>query len=150
MKRFLVDLDVVLDVLLDRAPHAEASAALWAAIETGSAEGWIAGHGLPTVFYLVSRQRDRETAHRVVRDLLTIFRIAPVGEDVIRRAVTLEFPDFEDAVSAAAAEAVDCHAIVTRNVSDFERSPVDSVEPLLALALLDVEVHEPAASYSAD
>lgn len=33
--RILVDLDLVLDVLLDREPHADAAAALWSSVETG-------------------------------------------------------------------------------------------------------------------
>jgi len=37
MKRILFDTNVVLDVLLDRQPHVEASAAAWAAVETGIA-----------------------------------------------------------------------------------------------------------------
>jgi hypothetical protein len=42
MKRVLVDTNVVLDVLLDRHPHAGGSVAVWAAIETGSRKGcWL-------------------------------------------------------------------------------------------------------------
>ena len=33
MKRVLVDVNVILDVLLDRSPHAVASRAIWMAIE---------------------------------------------------------------------------------------------------------------------
>ena len=55
MRRVLIDLNVVIDVLLDRAPHAEASAALWAAIETGEAEGLLAAHCVTTLHYLASR-----------------------------------------------------------------------------------------------
>ena len=40
MKRVLFDTNVVLDVLLDLQPHAEASAAAWAAAETALAE-WV-------------------------------------------------------------------------------------------------------------
>src|SRR6202034_1851342 len=39
MTKVLVDINVVLDVLLDRRPHATASVAVWAAIEAGRAQG---------------------------------------------------------------------------------------------------------------
>ena len=39
MRKILFDTNVILDVLLDRKPHVESSAAVWAAIETGKAEG---------------------------------------------------------------------------------------------------------------
>ena len=50
MKRVLFDTDVVLDVLVDWQPYVEASAAAWAAIETGLSEGMLAaarGHDDP-------------------------------------------------------------------------------------------------------
>lgn len=42
MTKVLMDTNVVLDVLLDQRPHAAASAAVWAAIETGRAQGLLA------------------------------------------------------------------------------------------------------------
>ena len=156
MKRLLVDLNVLLDVLLGRAPHVEASAALWARVEQGPIEGWISAHGVTTIFYLAARARDRTFARGVVTDLLSVFHVAPVDERTLRRATALDLPDFEDAVSAAAAEATACDAIVTRNAADFAGSPVEPMEPILALAALDSmesggddEVHEGAAAYAA-
>jgi predicted nucleic acid-binding protein len=37
LKRLLLDVNVMLDVLFDRRPHAAAASALWAAGERGSA-----------------------------------------------------------------------------------------------------------------
>ncbi|HVS65419.1 MAG TPA: PIN domain-containing protein [Thermoanaerobaculia bacterium] len=147
MRRLLVDLNVVLDVLLDREPHAAASAALWAAVEEGRVGGLVPAHGVTTIFYLVAKERDRTDARRVVSDLLAVFGVAAVDEAVLRRAAALEMPDFEDAVAAAAAEAAGCDAIVTRDPAGFGGSPVEAIEPLLALAALESEVHEAAAVY---
>ncbi len=55
MKRVLFDVNVVLDVLLDRKPHADASAAAWAAVETGTAEGFLAAHAVTTIHYLIRK-----------------------------------------------------------------------------------------------
>ena len=147
MRRVLLDLNVLLDVLLDREPHAEMSAAIWAAIEERRLDGALAAHGLTTIFYLVAKQRGRVAAREVVADLLAVFGIAAVDEVVLRRAVALDLADFEDAVAAAAAEAAACDAIVTRDLSGFRGSPVQALEPLLVLAALDAEIHEPAATY---
>ena len=46
MKRVLFDTNVVLDVLLDRQPYVEASAAAWAAVVAGAAEGMLAAHAV--------------------------------------------------------------------------------------------------------
>lgn len=147
MRRVLVDLNVLLDVLFDREPHAAASASLWAAVEERRAEGLIAAHGFTTLFYLVAKVRGRGGARAVVTDLLQIFGVAPVDEQVLRRASALDLADFEDAVAAAAAEAVGCECVVTRDPDGFAGSPVDALEPVAALALLESEVHEPATPY---
>lgn len=144
MRRLLFDLNVVLDVLLDREPHVAASAAAWAAVEEGRAEGLVPAHGFTTIFYLVTREADRAEARRVVADLLAVFRVAGEDEIVVRRAAALDLPDFEDAVTAAAAEAAGCEAIVSRDPRGFAGSPVPALDPSLALALLVDEVHEPA------
>lgn len=52
MMRILLDLNLVLDVLLDREPYAEDSSALWAAIENHEAEGSPAAHCVTTLHYL--------------------------------------------------------------------------------------------------
>lgn len=42
--RVLFDLNVVLDVLLDRQPHVTDSAAMWAQVELGHVDGYMAAH----------------------------------------------------------------------------------------------------------
>jgi predicted nucleic acid-binding protein len=147
VKLLAVDVNVILDVLLAREPHLHASSALWAAIEEGRAAGLLPAHGFTTIFYLVAKQQGRAAASQVVSDLLGVFGVAPVDEGVLRRAAALELTDFEDAVVAGAAEAAHCEVIVTRDPAGFSGSPVPAVEPLLALAALDSEIHEPLAAY---
>ncbi|HET9768665.1 MAG TPA: PIN domain-containing protein [Thermoanaerobaculia bacterium] len=147
MRRILVDINVALDVVLDRKPHSASAAALLSALEAGRYEGFLAGHAFTTVFYLVARQRDRAVAHRVVRSLLSFLRVAAVDDAVLRRASMLERADFEDAVTAAAAEAAGCEAIATRDPGGFKGGAVRAVHPELILAALAEEVHEPTASY---
>lgn len=154
MKRVLFDVNVILDVLLARAPHAAGSTACLAVIEARRVEGFLSGHAVTTLAYLVGRARGKAEARRVVQDLCALFTIAPVDEAVIQRALVLSLDDFEDAVTAAAAEAARCEAILTRDVGGFSESPVPGVEPALWLALLEEEpnaspaseVHEPPMS----
>ena len=134
MRRFLVDLNVVLDVLLERKPHAEAASALWAAVEQRRAEWFLPAHGFTTIHYLARRQRDSRFAQQVLADLTAVFRVAAVDEGVIRRAAGFGWADFEDAVCAAAAQASGCEAVVTRNLEHFEDSPVEAIDPTAALA----------------
>lgn len=139
MKRILFDVNVVLDVLLDRKPHAEASAAVWAAVETGVAEGLLAAHAVTTIHYLVRRETGIAKARRIVSAILKVFPIAPVDGAVIEEALQLSFSDFEDAVTAAAARRTRCDYIVTRDPKGFRGSPVRTLSPEMALPLLATE-----------
>lgn len=119
MKKVLVDIHVVLGALLDRKPHARPSAALWAAIETGMAEG------VPAA----------PKARRTVAAILRVFAIAAADGDVVRQALQFSWPDFEDSVTASAAQSAGCDAIVTRDPRGFPDSPVRVLTPEAAVAL---------------
>ena len=136
MKRLLIDLNVVLDVLLDRRPHVVAAAKVWEAIETGKPQGLLPAHAFTTIHYLAARARGRAFARRTIDDLLRVFDVAPVNDAVIRRALGLEWPDLEDAVCAAAAVLAGCDAVVTRDPDGFPDPPLRVVDPATALASL--------------
>ena len=135
MKRILLDTNVVLDVLLDRHPHAEASASVWMAVETGISEGFLAAHAVTTIHYLLRKEMGIK-ARRIVSAILSVFGVAPVDTAVIQEALQLPLADFEDAVTAAAARLAGCECIVTRDPKGFRGSPVRSLTPEAVTPLL--------------
>lgn len=139
MKRLLLDVNVVLDVLLERSPHQENAAALWAALETGRGRGVLAAHAVTTIRYLAQRNRGRGMAREAVEALLAVYEVAPVDGAVLRSALALDWPDLEDAVGAAAAVANNCDALVTRDLEGFRGCPIPVIDPGTALAWLTVE-----------
>jgi len=136
VKRPLVDVNVVLDAVLERGPHSEPATRLWAAVETKRIQALIPAHGVTTIFYLLAREKGAVYARRVVRDLVGVFGVAAVDQAVLQRALALGWRDFEDAVSAAAAEAAGCDLIVTRDPKGFPDSSVPAVDADTAMALL--------------
>ena len=84
MKRVLLDVNVVLDVLLDRKPFADSSSAVWAAIERGDAEGLISAHAVTTLHYLNAKAVGVRMATETTDALLSVFDVAPVDEAVLR------------------------------------------------------------------
>ena len=139
MKQLLLDLNVILDVILDRRPGADAAAALWAAIEGGHGRGFIPAHGVTTIFYLLEKVRGVAFARDGVERLIGVFGVAPVNDTVLRRALVFGWPDFEDAVCAAAAEAIGCEAIVTRDPDGYPNPPLPVIDPAAALSALLAE-----------
>jgi predicted nucleic acid-binding protein len=137
MTRVLFDGNVVLDVLLDRKPHAEASAALWAAVEARIVEGYLAAHAVTTIHYLIRKDTGAAKAARIMASILQVFRVASVDQAVIQEALQLPCPDFEDAVTAAAAHLAGCNSIATRDPKGFRGSAVRVFTPQGVTAFLD-------------
>jgi len=149
VKRIFVDLNVVLDVALRRPAHFETSKAFCLAIEARRAIGFLSAHAFPTFYYIARKDAGPSRALQLVANLARVFRVASIDGSVITRSLTLGLADYEDAVTAAAAEAAHCELIVTRDPRGFAASPVKAVSPELALASLADEVHEPFEPYDA-
>jgi predicted nucleic acid-binding protein len=154
VRRLLTDVNVVLDAVLERGPRSDAAAKLWMAAETGRVEALLPAHGVTTLFYLVARAKGAPFARRIIGSVAATFGIAAVDRVVIGRALTLAWPDFEDAVCAAAAEVAGCEAIVTGDPKGFPDCSIPVLSPETAVALLeagppDRVAETPAAAYSA-
>jgi predicted nucleic acid-binding protein len=134
MKRILLDVNVILDVLLDRKPFADASSAVWEAVERGEAVGLLSAHLVATLHYLNAKAVGVRMATETTEALLTVFDVAPVDEAVLRSAVSLEWRDFEDAVTAAGARRAKCDAVITRNPRGFKGGPLKVLTPSEAVA----------------
>ena len=140
--RLLVDINVVLDVVLEREPWVAEAALLLSAIQRTRAQGHVAGHTLPTVYYIVRENRKSATAARAaVATLLDILEVVPVEKEDFRRALTMGMADYEDAVQANCALKVGADCIVTRNPADFRKSPVRTLAPGAVLAALEAASH---------
>jgi predicted nucleic acid-binding protein len=125
----LIDTNVILDVVQKRQPHYTASAAVLEKVIRQKQKATLAAHTLTTIHYIVARYRNEKVAGKAIDWLLKYFDIAATGRREMVRARGLGWSDFEDAVVAAAAEAQQCTAIITRNVKDFENSPVPALTP---------------------
>lgn len=138
--RVLVDLNVIIDVMQNRQPFYEDSAGVVDAVVRGDVLGWLAAHSITTMFYVISRTRNRETAVQAVTGLLESFTVAKVDDMVIREALLLGWKDFEDAVQMAAADVEGIDYLITRNIKDFQSGQVPVIQPAAFLALLNSTV----------
>jgi predicted nucleic acid-binding protein len=127
--RLMLDLNVLLDVVQRREPFYAASASLLSRALDHEMEGYLPGHALTTLHYIVNRSAGRKEADDLVDWLLAHLEIVAQDKLQFVRARNLAFHDSEDAVVASAAEASRCDLIATRNVADFEGSPVPAVTP---------------------
>ncbi len=126
----MVDTNVVLDLLLDRTPHAANAAQIFSLVERNIIVGCLGATTLTTIHYLATKAVGAQKARREIRKLLRLFEIAPVNRAVLEAALAAEgFRDFEDAVLHEAARQADADALVTRNQSDFRTAVLAIYEP---------------------
>ncbi len=128
MRAFL-DTNILLDVLLNRQPLVAASEEVILRCESLGIEMFIAWHGLATAYYLIKRGRTETEALVEVDKILAWARVAEGRDAHARRARSLGFGDFEDALQSVAATACAADWIVTRNTRDFALSAVPALTP---------------------
>ena len=127
-RNILVDLNVILDVLLER-PGYKASQAV---LEESSSEHtvFISGHIVTTFAYLLEHAKvpKQEIRHNISW-LLSAFSVVATSNDILNSALKSNITDYEDAVIEQAALDCKASAIITRNVKDFAQSAVPALLP---------------------
>ena len=134
--KVLFDTNVILDVLLEREPHIDAAARLFALVDNGRVNGCICATAATTIYYIAAKSFGARRARDQVHGLLGLFEVAPVGKDVLDGALDIDFSDYEDAVLHEAALAAGATVIVTRDRDDFANSAIPVLDPIELLAVV--------------
>jgi len=127
--KVMLDLNIMLDVLQARYPYYHASALVISKVLNKEIVGLLPSHALTAIHYITSKYSGKQKADEAADWILTYFEIAPADKAAFLRARRLEINDFEDGVVASLAEVTACDFIVTRNISDFRKSPVKALIP---------------------
>ena len=130
----LLDTDILIDIALDRHPHAGPAVDLLDRIEHGAERACIAWHTVSNFYYIVAPPRGGGSTRDFLVDLTRFVVVAATSTEALRYAAALPMADFEDALQVAAARACGARFIVTRNVRDYARSPIRAVDPQAALS----------------
>jgi predicted nucleic-acid-binding protein len=136
LKQVLFDSDVLLDILAQRQPFVIASAQALNTVMKKQVQGFVSGHAVTNIFYILRRQIGSESARKLIENLLQHIQIASVTNQVIHQALQSPIKDFEDAVTSAAAMSAGLEIIVTRNQADFVASLVPAMLPEEFLKML--------------
>ncbi|HEX6042405.1 PIN domain-containing protein [Longimicrobium sp.] len=134
--KLLLDVNVVLDVALNRPPFVVDAALVLSAIDQGRAEGFVAAHTITTAFYIIAKNQGHQAAVTAVAEVLRILDVVPVDRAGLSHALRLGWRDFEDAVQTVSASKIGADFIVTRDLQDFSGSPVPARDPAFVLPLL--------------
>ncbi len=133
----LFDTNVVLDVLMNRSPHAEAVAQLLVLVEQKKKlNGFLGATAVTTIHYLLRRSLGMTATRKHLRTLLSLFDVAPITWDILSDALNLHFTDFEDAVLHEAARHAGAVGIVTRDPKGFKKARLRIYSPIELLRTL--------------
>jgi hypothetical protein len=129
MKKALVDINVILDCLNQRNAF-ETAAAIIDLCETKTVAGFVGAHEITTLSYFLNKA-DKDTARvrPTLLNILDIFSVIPIADNVLREALISPIADYEDAVLEISALAERLDFIITRNLSDFTDSRVPALTP---------------------
>ena len=132
----LLDTNIVLDVLLERRPHAEKAIEVFDLAETGRITASLCATTVTTIDYILTKSLPETDSRLLLGRMLQLFDVAPVNRFVIDQALASRIPDFEDAVLDQAARHAGIDVIVTRNVRDFAKARTKVCDPAEFLAML--------------
>lgn len=128
MNHYLVDTNVVLDMLLDR-DDADAACAVFDGAERGEYGLHICALSFTTMYYSLRKILSRAERIDALTQLREVLEVVQVGPAVIDMALKSGWNDFEDAVQNFSAEAdPQITAIITRNIKDFKKSSLEVVD----------------------
>lgn len=130
MDNVLIDTDVILDSLFDRAPFSEFSTEILNLCEQNKLNGFTTPVIISNVYYLLRKTAKHQIIVDKIKQLLSIIDIIKMDKDVVSNALNSEFKDFEDALqnfSAIGNQKI--KIILTRNIKDFSKSELAVLTP---------------------
>jgi predicted nucleic-acid-binding protein len=126
----LIDTNVILDYLISRQPFVDAAENIFKLCFQQKHTGYVATHSITDIFYVL--RKDFPSAERKKMLLKMCDFIEIVGaqkSQVIDALANEDFSDFEDCLQLQCAKMIDAKYIVTRNIKDFVKSPIQAISP---------------------
>ena len=138
--KILLDTCIIIDALQNRQPFSDEARAIIDAGSLGYCEVCLTAKELSDIHYLMKHHYHNEKKTR--NAILSLFKITNVVDTTshqIYAAIHSDIPDYEDAIMVQAAVQNDLDFIVTRNLKDYQNSPVPAISPADCLKKLGVK-----------
>jgi len=119
--RALADVNICLDLLLDRKPFVNYSGRIFEMAEEGKIRLFISGLSFDTMFYVMRPAIGEKKSMEKLRLLFSYTSVGTVDSGVVKKALQSGWKDLEDALQYYSALQSGCEYLITRNVQDFRR-----------------------------
>lgn len=124
-QNILVDLNVILDILLQRSGFKSSQAVL-----ESHHNLFISGHMVTTFAYILEQAKvPQAEIKRNILWLLNTFSVVATSDTILKNALKSKVSDYEDAVVEQSASNCEASVILTRNIRDFINSVIPPITP---------------------
>lgn len=139
MKKVLIDLNIILDMLNKRMDH-ESALAIFDFCVKKRIKGYISSHEITTLSYFLEKQKyDVMKRNKIITNLLNNLSVLTAHEKILRKALVSEINDYEDAVIDELALNEEVDYIITRDLKDFKNSKNSIYNAREALEIIEAE-----------
>ncbi len=133
----LIDTCIVIDFLQKREPFGEDAVQIMRLAATDRFIGYITAKSATDIYYLDHRATHSDKESRAkLNQLFVIIRLLNTSAEDVFHAISSDISDLEDAVMTETARRSGMDCIITRNLKDFEKSPVTIYSPAEFLRIL--------------
>lgn len=141
---YLIDTDLLLEALLNRANFSERARSLWKSLQEGVIRGYITTTGQDKILSICAILAEAEAYDDVALGVEHIASTCPVDKTILQSARLLKLKDFESAIEVACVEAWELDGVVTQSPENFKgiEIPVLSVEEFLLLQQQNEEIED--------
>ena len=128
--RTVIDTCVIVDALQSREPFCKEAQSIFLLCANRQFEGFLTAKAITDISYLTHRQTHSDKATRdVLTKLCALFVLLDTTALDIRKAISAEISDFEDAVMVETAVRSGADCIVTRNTKDYAKAQIAVCTP---------------------
>jgi len=143
MKKVLIDLNIILDLLNKRIDH-EAALSIFDLCIKKKIKGYISSHEITTLAYFMEKEKYNQIKrNKVIKSLLDNLSILSANESILRKALDSEITDYEDAVIDELAFHEQLDFIITRDLKDFKKSKNNIYNAIEALEYIEAYENDP-------
>ena len=124
MQKLFLDTNIILDFLGERKGFYGACAKIMTLADQKQIMIFVSPNSITTSHYILSKFESPKAALEKIRKFRLLCSISNIDGEVIDKAISSNFKDFEDAIQYFSAVSSQCDIIITRNEKDFKNSSV--------------------------
>ena len=125
--KILLDTNIIVDIISRRNGY-EKSLELLKCCEDKKFNGFITTTTITDIMYIL-RKHSPQLLRNAMINLMKVLETAEVSRNDIHLSFLSDMPDFEDGVQACCGFRYEVEYIITKNLTDFEFSPIKAISP---------------------